>query len=137
MIKYRLYGTDKAAKESAEQTLYSTFSKITQLFAPFMPHITEELYQELFKDNEMSIHLTQIPQFEPIDTEALELGSIAAEIIGEIRKYKTTQNLSLGAELPKLTVQHPSEKAELVLNEIASTCRIKDLHIEKGELAVK
>jgi valyl-tRNA synthetase len=136
MIKHRLYGKNLVAKESAEQTLYATFYKIVQLFAPFLPHITEELYQELFKDKEISIHITQLPQFEPIDTEALELGNIAEEIIGEIRKYKTAKNLSLGAELPKLTVHHPNELAEKVLNEIASTCRIKDLHIEKGELSI-
>jgi len=136
MIKHRLYGSDKAAKESAEQTLYSTFYKIVQLFAPFMPHITEELYQELFKSSELSIHLTELPQYEPIDTEALELGNIAVDIIGEIRKYKTAKSLSLGAELEKLTAHHPNEKAELVLDEIAKACRIKDLHIEKGELAV-
>jgi valyl-tRNA synthetase len=136
MIKHRLYGQDKAAKESAEQTLHATFYKIVQLFAPFMPHITEELYQELFKSSEISIHLTELPQYEPIDTEALELGNIAVDIIGEIRKYKTAKSLSLGTELEKLTAHHPNEKAELVLDEIAKACRIKDLHIEKGELSI-
>ncbi len=137
MIKYRLYGNNKEEKESAEQTLHTTFYKIVQLFAPFLPHITEELYQEMFKDKEISVHITEIPQYEPIDAEALELGNIAVEIIAEIRKWKTAKNLSLGAEIPKLTVHHPNELAEKVLDEIANTCRVKDLHIEKGELAVK
>ncbi len=136
MIKHRLYGSDKATKESAEQTLYATFYKIIQLFAPFLPHITEELHQELFRSEKLSIHLTELPQYEAIDTEALELGDIAVEIIAEIRKYKTAKNLSLGAELLKLIVHHPNELAEKVLDEIAKAVRVKDLHIEKGELAV-
>ena len=136
MIKYRLYGQDKEAKESAEQTLYSTFYKILQMFAPILVHETEEIYQELFKEKEISIHLTQIPEVEPVDPEAVELGNLALEIISEIRKYKASKGLGPGAEMEKLTVKHPDIKAEKVLDEVAKTCRIKHLHIEKGELSV-
>ncbi|MEM2874189.1 MAG: valine--tRNA ligase [Candidatus Nanoarchaeia archaeon] len=138
MIKYRLYGNYKAEKESAEQTLYTTFFKIIQLFAPFLPHITEELYQKLFKDygKEISLHLTEIPHYEPIDTEALELGSIAMELISEIRKYKANKGLGPGAAIEMLTIKHPDPKAQKVLDEVAKTCRISHLHIEEGKLAI-
>jgi valyl-tRNA synthetase len=136
MIKYRLYGQDKEAKESAEQTLYSTFYKILKMFAPILVHETEEIYHELFKDKEASIHLTQMPEVEPVDMEATELGNIAVDIISEIRKYKASKGLGPGAEMEKLTVKHPDAKAEKVLDEVAKTCRIKHLHIEKGELSV-
>jgi valyl-tRNA synthetase len=131
-----LYGQDKEAKESAEQTLYSTFYKILKMFAPILVHETEEIYHELFKDKEASIHLTQMPEVEPVDMEATELGNIAVDIISEIRKYKASKGLGPGAEMEKLTVKHPDAKAEKVLDEVAKTCRIKHLHIEKGELSV-
>jgi len=134
MIKHRLYGTDKAAKESAEQTLYYTFHKILQMFAAFLPHITEEIYQDLFKSSEKSIHLTQLPEFEPVDYDAMQQGSGAITIIGEIRKYKASKGRGPGAELEKLTVKHPQPVTDDILNEIAKTARIKHLHIEKTSL---
>jgi len=137
MIKHRLYGDNKAEKESAEQTLYSTFHKILQMFAVFLPHITEEIYQELFKGKESSIHLTEIPQFEAVDPAGMQYGRIAVDIIGEIRKHKASKGLGPGAELEKLTVRHPIPRAADILDEIAKTARIKHLHIEKGELSVK
>jgi valyl-tRNA synthetase len=134
MVKHRLYGDNKAEKESAEQTLYSTFYKILQMFAVFLPHITEEIYNELYKGSGKSIHLTELPQFEPVDYESLTLGSIAVEIIGEIRKHKASKGLGPGAEIEKLTVKHTNSKAAEVLDEVAKTARVNHLHIEKSSV---
>jgi len=140
MIKYRLYSKDKKQVSDASWTLYKSFSAILKLFAPIIPFITEEIYQNLFKEYEgsTSIHVTKFDEggFLKVDPVALELGNIAVEIISEIRKYKASKSLGPGAELEKLTVEHPNPKAEKILDEIAKTARIKDLHIEKGELKV-
>ena len=59
------------------------------------------------------------------------------EIISEIRKHKASKGLGPGAEIDQLMFKHPNPKAEKVMNEIAKTCRIKNLHGEKGELSIK
>ena len=137
MIKHRLYGKDKKQKESAEQTLYSTFYKILQMFAPILPHTTEEIYQELFAKAEKfaSIHLSQLPKAAALykaAKAALELGNLAVETITEIRKWKADNTLGLGAEVEKLTIEHPKAKElEKIKSEIAGTMRIKELVIKK------
>jgi valyl-tRNA synthetase len=50
MVKTRLYKPDQftdglAKQQSAQQTLYVVFFNIIKLIAPYLPHITEEIYQ--------------------------------------------------------------------------------------------
>jgi len=136
MIKYRLYGKDKNAKESAEQTLYSVFYRILQMFSIILPHITEEIYQHLFK-NEASIHLTQLPEPESVDKNAITSGDLAVEAITAIRKWKSDGKMSLGAEVEHLVMTHPrASELEKLKHEIAATLRIKNLEIRKGDLKI-
>ncbi|MFH0869217.1 MAG: valine--tRNA ligase, partial [archaeon] len=78
MIKHRLYGTDEIFKEQAKQTLYAVFGAVLKMFAPIMPHLTEEIYQELFKSHEKSesIHLSKFPDAEVENKSAIELGNL-------------------------------------------------------------
>lgn len=50
LVKGRAYGEigDAEAQHSAHLTLYYCLNTILRLFAPFLPHITEELYSHLF-----------------------------------------------------------------------------------------
>ncbi|MEM4714404.1 MAG: class I tRNA ligase family protein, partial [Candidatus Nanoarchaeia archaeon] len=139
MIKHRLYSpSNPEEKSSAEQTLFKIFYIILQMFAIFLPHITEEIYQEIYKKyiKIPSIHLSQFLENEPLDVEALELGKCILEIVSEIRKYKASKGLGPGAELEKLSVRYPNTKVEFLANEIAKITRVKHLHIEKGTLGV-
>ncbi|MBU0626122.1 class I tRNA ligase family protein [Patescibacteria group bacterium] len=57
MIKVRLYQPERfeqgeSKKKSGQWTLYTVFSNILKLIAPYMPHITEEIYQDYFKELE-------------------------------------------------------------------------------------
>ncbi|MGC8940517.1 MAG: valine--tRNA ligase [Candidatus Nanoarchaeia archaeon] len=139
MIKHRLYSPrNNEEKESAAQTLWTSYLILLKLFAIFFPHLTEEIYSEIYKPFEKtkSIHLTQLPEPKEIDVEALEAGNAAIELIAEIRKYKVSKGLRLGAEVPKLTVWHPYAFPEKILDEVARVTRVQHLHIEKGELKV-
>jgi len=97
IIKDRIYN-NKKGKESAQYTLYSGFLAILKLLAPIMPHITEELYQIYFKQNEKakSIHVSEWPAPEKIaDKEIEDAGDKAIDIISEVRKLKSRQGKSL------------------------------------------
>ena len=135
MIKPRIYGADKKAKEEAQATLSTCLLAVLKLFAPFIPHITEEIYQELFAKTEgmTSIHISELPNAAVVDKKALELGALAVEAISEIRKWKAEQKLSLGAEVDLLMLYHPnSDRLKEIVGEIKGTMRIKTLGVIKA-----
>ncbi|MGA9348106.1 MAG: valine--tRNA ligase [Anaerolineae bacterium] len=47
MSKIRLYGEDNEAKEAAQQVLVHVFDRTLRLLHPFMPFVTEEIWQHL------------------------------------------------------------------------------------------
>jgi len=131
MIKYRLYGEDKKHKAPAQFTLNKTLLAILQMWAPIIPHITEEIYQTLY--SKKSIHLTEFEKAPKVDKKALELGKLACEAISEIRSWKQKKNLGMGKEVEKLTLSHPSVDVKNVSDLIAATMRVKSLNIKKGK----
>lgn len=93
-VKYRLYGDASVSKTAAQATLKSVFINILKMFAPILPFITEEIYQNFSKE---SIHISGWPENKETKTEDDFLEAIAA--VDEIRKYKSENQISLGAEL--------------------------------------
>ncbi len=134
MVKHRLYNNKQA--EAARYTLYHCLLGILKLWAPIIPHITEEIYQELFK-KEKSIHISEFPKPVLKNKKALELGKMAVEAIAKIRKYKADKNMSMGKEIEKMTLRHPKPKEiEKIAEDIKGTMRIKALQFKKGGLKV-
>jgi len=112
IIKDRIYNPDKykkGARESAQFTLHTTLLTIIKLMAPIMPYITEELYQLYYKKQEktVSIHISEWPKFNKslIDLEAEAAGDLVVYAVTEVRKAKTSQNLSLKAPVKKMTLK--------------------------------
>ncbi len=104
-IKYRIYGKDS----SANATLGHVFLLTIKLFAPFMPFITEEIYQNLFKgklDKAESIHTSTWPTFDEkwIDNKSLEEGDLVQKVIEFIRQWKHNNKMALNAELKELVI---------------------------------
>jgi len=135
MIKYRLYSGKE--KDSALWTLYNSLLIQLKLFAPFIPFVTEELYQLLFKqyEKDKSIHLSNWPEplTVPADDEVLKLGRIAVECIAALRKWKKLNNMSLAEEVETVTLAHPDvANAEKVRIEVEKTMRIKKLVLKEG-----
>jgi len=62
MIKSSVYENEN--KESITYTLYTLGLGMIKLFAPFIPHITEEIYQQHYKEFEKhkSIHVAPWPE---------------------------------------------------------------------------
>ncbi len=47
MVKIRLYGADQESKETAQKVLVTVLKDVLKLLHPFMPFITEEIWQHL------------------------------------------------------------------------------------------
>ena len=142
-IKHRVYSEEKSQdNEIAKIVLVKINTEILKLLSPFIPHLTEETFQENFKEygKEKSIHLEKWPEEEAglINEEAEKAGELAKEIIGEIRKYKSGKNLSMNAEIEKAKIytENP-ELLEKIEEDVKATMKVKEIIVEKGPLKVE
>lgn len=70
------------------------FEKVLQLLHPFMPFITEEIWQDMDKrEAGASINLTHWPAVEKINTEIIDKGEYAKEILTAIREIRLKNQL--------------------------------------------
>ena len=86
LCKSRLYGEDGKAADTARRVLVYTLRQTLKLLHPYMPFITEEIYQAL-PHAEKSIMTANYPQYRP----ELDFGEEAEEmerIIGSIRAVR-------------------------------------------------
>ncbi len=111
LIKDQFFNPEKYNAETiiaTRWTLYQVGLRILQMFAPYLPHITEELYLLLYQEKESinSLHIThythiQIPFLCP---KSASLGDLLISIVAAIRRMKTEKELSLKAPLASLTI---------------------------------
>ncbi len=126
IIKERLYNPDihgVDAKVSAQYTLHTSFFSVLKLMAPIMPFITEEIYHLHFIKTEglKSIHHSEWPKFnaELINEEAEKIGDMAVDIISIVRKFKSTNKISLKEEISTLILAVNEEDEKLLKKAIA------------------
>jgi valyl-tRNA synthetase len=86
---------------SAEYTLRTTHRKFLKLFAPLLPHITEEVWNQMYAGK--SIHTTSWPENSGEDAD-LEAGKNAMQVISALRKYKSDKQMSLNEEIEHVQV---------------------------------
>jgi len=104
IAKQRLDAEDS---ESTAYALRTAHRRFLELFAPLLPHITEEIWQSLYADGgsiaDDSVHLRDWPTPSGHDAD-LESGETALEVIGALRRYKSEHQLALNAELDRVEV---------------------------------
>lgn len=128
IIKDRLYNPGKyengdIARKSGQYALYHVVLSTLKLVAPFIPHITEEIYSQFFRESEgeKSIHLLayEATGGEKITHSKEELEAtmdIFLDIIEQVRKYKTEKSLKLSTELQTVIITAPEEIIERLRN---------------------
>lgn len=137
MVKYRLYN-NLSSKRGAQQTLYECLLTVLKLFAPIIPHVTEEIYQQVYKDEvgAKSIHLTSWPELdeELVDERAEKAGALAVEVVSAVRKFKTSNHKSL-KEPVSLTIDCSEEQKELlegVLEDVRAVTHAEKIVFDKA-----
>ena len=111
MAKKRLYDESMPGREGARYALYHALLATIKLLAPFVPYVTESIYQGLFSDEgaSRSIHRSPWPvQQESLVDEAAETtGAALVHVATAVRRYKSSENMALSAELAGLTLATP------------------------------
>ena len=135
-----------AKQLSVVATLNLCLKNILKLFAPFIPHVTEEIYATIFADEftqKKSIHargnFAKLPEnLMIINQENIEkIGEELLAIIFEVRKFKSEKNLSMKVPIvvleiaSKLDLSSVSEDLLNVTNSQKVEFVFKDFAIEK------
>jgi valyl-tRNA synthetase len=134
MVKHRMYDQkDPAARWTAYQVLIG----VLKLFAPIIPHITDELYQKM--GGEGSIHISEWPTVDKEYLEAEVIGDLARVIVSAVRQWKHSQKLSLNAPINELVIEcSKDEEAKLaqVLDDIKGTMKISEVKFGSATQAI-
>ena len=122
IAKERLYNPDNKygnSQKAAQQTLAIVFLEVLKMYSPFVPHITEYIYQELYKPN-LTDELLSTSKFSslPYDKKYIEFGEAIKKIVGDVRKYKTEHNLSMKEPIEKLKISMTLNNIECLRNSI-------------------
>ena len=117
IVKERLYEPDIHGIEepkSGQYALYYTLLNIMKLYSIYVPHITEHIFQEYFRqhEKETSIHLTHWPKSSCINNELIQFGERLKDIMFEMRKYKSERNLSMRTGMDNLDIRTERRFAE-------------------------
>ncbi|MDR1404811.1 MAG: valine--tRNA ligase [Candidatus Methanoplasma sp.] len=97
----------KAREDPAVRyALYTILLGSIKMMAPFMPHVTEDVYQEHFAAYESaeSIHTAEWPAPIFIDKEALKTGESITKITSAIRAWKSDKKMPLNAGLSRVEI---------------------------------
>jgi valyl-tRNA synthetase len=103
MAKQRLYAPQAETSNTARYCLSQALLTTIKLLAPFLPYITEVIYQELFAiwEGFSSIHLSAWAQ--PMErfesTQAEKDGELLVAVASAARRFKSEGNIGLGTEL--------------------------------------
>ena len=122
LIKKRVYNEDgsasAAAQQSAVRTLYYVLDGILKLYAPFVPHVTEELYSHIFADAyavKGSLHARGMwPRGADfaVDAGAQQWGGCICTLLEQVRKAKSDAKRSIKTPVTLATLHLPAKLAQ-------------------------
>ncbi len=137
-VKDRLYRPEvqgEAKKAAAQYVLYEVLYRMLQLLEPVVPHLTEEIYQNMYAEAKgfKSLQVSPWPQFNEamVDEHAEKRGDVIVELIGEVRREKAEKRMSLNAPIKKLTVfagdHSAAEAIEDAKGDVAGALKVESL----------
>ncbi len=137
IVKERLYQPEihgHKERQSARYALYYCMLNVLKLYAVYVPHITEYIYQEFFRQREgtISLHRLHWEAEKPLDHEILLFGEKLKEVIAKARKYKSENALSMKTEMEEVVIAEGDQFTELFKQtegDIKACCRAKNIRI--------
>ncbi|MFC7237412.1 valine--tRNA ligase [Saliphagus sp. GCM10025317] len=122
---------DSASTQYALRTAHRTF---LLLWAPILPHVTEEIWQAVYVEN---TETTDEDDFDSVHTETwpvpqgyeadLEAGETAMEVISALRRYKSERQLPLNASLDSVAVYGPIEGFADAIQDVSHVRNLESL----------
>ena len=121
MVKDRFWNPeryDESQRDSARATLWEAMRTVLALYAPFLPFVTEELYQRIYREHEgaVSVHVGGWPAHDPArDAEVPEM-AIVLGLLRAVRGLRTDNRISQTKQLPLVTLDVENAEPALGAN---------------------
>ena len=135
LIKPILNGTDEAAKAETRATAAWVMDQILVLLHPFMPFVTEELWQQTGTRKHWLIE-TDWPKYKGLGDAAADAEmEWVIRFISEVRSVRAEMNVPAGAKIGCVIVSANSEtrrRADAWENEIMRLARLSSLTFEEA-----
>jgi valyl-tRNA synthetase len=130
----------QAKQQSAILTLKTCLNTLLKVFAPFIPHICDEIYSMIFAEEfalKQSINARgNWPKSSEIlfSQKHLEIGEAALAVIFEVRKFKSEQNISMKTTVKKLAINCETNLSEIA-KDLENVCNAEGLEfVKSGQL---
>ncbi|MDX2083709.1 MAG: valine--tRNA ligase [Rickettsiales bacterium] len=129
-------------QQSAILTLHECLNKILKLFAPFIPHICDEIYSTIFAEEFAQTKSINARGNWPkvnqklFNQNLIEDGKLLLEIIFEVRKFKSEKNISMKTTVEKLRVARVAS-IEKFIEDLANVCNAKKIELITEEKLVE
>ena len=136
IIKKPIYENDQR-KQSVQNALKIILKNILIMFTPFIPHITESIYQSFFQDQK-SINFESWPKKDSVLENEQTITQLF-EIISLVRGKKTTSGFTLSSPINKLIIKHPiltKNELEKFEYDLKAVTRAQEISLEKSDLAL-
>jgi len=117
---------NKTEKEQASQTLYYVLCNLAKISAPFVPFLSEEIYQSLKKKSDpFSVHLCDYPKFnqklinKKLEEEMKETREVASLALAERIKFKIKVRQPLKElQISNYQLKNKKELLDLIKEEV-------------------
>jgi len=112
---------DAATVSETGLTLRRVGIGILQLYAPYVPYVTEALYQAIYRDQYKyaSIHRTHFREIQCMshDTVAASVMEMVLRIVAQARRLKSERQVALRTDIAQLTLYAPREHREFLAHQ--------------------
>ena len=135
IVKKRVYSGDRNKKKSAQYTLYKSLLTFLKLFAPIIPFITEEIYQEYFKKDEKikSIHISNWPEAK--NPKSANDFDFFCDLLAKVRQTKSSAKKAMNAECVITLTKQNKKALEGMLDDFKNVTNAKE--IKEGKFNVE
>lgn len=130
----------EAKQQSAILTLQICLNTLLKLFAPFIPHICDEIYSTIFAEEFTKTgSINARGNWPKLDEKFFnqkfhDIGEAALEVLFEVRKFKSEQNISMKTTVTKIVINCEKDLAE-ILEDLKNVCNAKEIEfVKEGKL---
>ncbi|GIL54909.1 hypothetical protein Vafri_10611 [Volvox africanus] len=125
--KTRTYGSDAAAQSASRSALVYVFETVLRLLHPFMPFVTEELWQALPHRGEALIVAPWPSRGCPVDTAALAHFEVLKGCVRALRNARAEYNVEPGRKIGSTLVVEDPVTRQALESELAVVCLLAKL----------
>ena len=127
-------------QESAIHTLRICLNTILKLFAPFIPHVCDEIYSTIFAEEFAKTgSINARGNWPKLDEKFFnkkyhDIGEAALAVLFEVRKFKSEKNISMKTKVQKIRVKCKIDLSEIAAD-LRNVCNATEVEfVQAGEL---